>query len=188
GPDSKQSKNEQAHNNQEICRRLRFQSHKHRVFFSKESSLNHASIKTISWLLPPGSYAMIPRYTRPEMARVWSDANKLDSWLTVEIAVCEAWAERGVIPKEAMEKIRRARYDAERAAEYEREMHHDFNAFRRPRSRLPSARSPALSGPTPPSRLTSRRRSAAGSAFSSSPSRRRSSIATATPTTSRHSL
>ena len=74
---------------------------------------------------------MIERYTRPEMARVWSDANKLDSWLKVEIAVCEAWAERGVITAEAMEKIRRARYDPERAAEYEREMHHDFNAFLR---------------------------------------------------------
>jgi len=74
---------------------------------------------------------MIPRYTRPEMARVWSDANKLDTWLRIEIAVCEAWAERGVIPGEAMEKIRRARYDSERAAEYEREMHHDFNAFLR---------------------------------------------------------
>ena len=74
---------------------------------------------------------MIPRYTRPEMARVWSDENKLDSWLRVEIAVCEAWAERGVIPAEAMEKIRRARYDPGRAAEYEREMHHDFNAFLR---------------------------------------------------------
>ena len=74
---------------------------------------------------------MIPRYTRPEMARVWSDTNKLDSWLKVEIAVCEAWAERGVIPTEAMDKIRHARYDAERAAEYEREMHHDFNAFLR---------------------------------------------------------
>jgi adenylosuccinate lyase len=74
---------------------------------------------------------MIPRYTRPEMARVWADANKLDTWLRVEIAVCEAWAERGVIPTDAMEKIRRARYDAERAAEYEREMHHDFNAFLR---------------------------------------------------------
>ncbi|TMF04253.1 MAG: adenylosuccinate lyase [Chloroflexi bacterium] len=74
---------------------------------------------------------MIPRYTRPEMARVWSDANKLDAWLKVEIAVCEGWAERGVIPAEAMEKIRRARYDPGRAAEYEREMHHDFNAFLR---------------------------------------------------------
>ncbi len=74
---------------------------------------------------------MIPRYTRPEMARVWSDQNKLDSWLRVEFAVCEAWAERGVIPPDAIDKIRRARYDPERAAEYEREMHHDFNAFLR---------------------------------------------------------
>ena len=74
---------------------------------------------------------MIPRYTRPAMARVWSDASKLDSWLKVEVAVCEAWAERGVIPTEAMERIRRARYDPERAADYEREMHHDFNAFLR---------------------------------------------------------
>ena len=49
---------------------------------------------------------MIPRYTRSEMARVWSDANKLDSWLKVEIAVCEAWAERGAIPPDAVEKIR----------------------------------------------------------------------------------
>jgi adenylosuccinate lyase len=74
---------------------------------------------------------MIPRYTRPEMARVWSDENKYDSWLRVEIAVCEAWAERGVIPKEAIEKVRRASYDAAKTAQYEREMHHDFNAFLR---------------------------------------------------------
>jgi adenylosuccinate lyase len=74
---------------------------------------------------------MIPRYTRPQMARVWSDENKYDSWLRVEIAVCEAWAERGAIPREAIGKIRRARYDGEKTAEYEREMHHDFNAFLR---------------------------------------------------------
>jgi len=74
---------------------------------------------------------MIPRYTRPQMARVWSDQNKLDTWLKVEIAVCEAWAERGVIPAEAIAKIRRASYDPDRAAQYEREMHHDFNAFLR---------------------------------------------------------
>ena len=65
------------------------------------------------------------------MALVWSDENKYDSWLRVEIAVREAWAERGVIPPEAIEKIRRARYDPERTAQYEREMHHDFNAFLR---------------------------------------------------------
>ena len=74
---------------------------------------------------------MIDRYTRPRMARVWSDENKLDKWLQVEVAVCEAWAGRGVIPPEAIEKIRRAGYDRERWAEYEREMHHDLNAFLR---------------------------------------------------------
>ena len=48
---------------------------------------------------------MIPRYSRPEMARVWSDESKFDKWLLVEIAVCEAWTEEGVIPPEATAKI-----------------------------------------------------------------------------------
>src|SRR3972149_3038518 len=74
---------------------------------------------------------MIERYTRPQMARIWSEESKADQWLQVEIAVCEAWAARGVIPQEAMERIRRARYDRDRWAQYEREMHHDFNAFLR---------------------------------------------------------
>jgi adenylosuccinate lyase len=74
---------------------------------------------------------MIPRYTRPAMAQIWSDENKLDKWLQVELAVCEAWAERGIIPSEAMAKIRNARYDRERWAEYEAEMHHDLNSFLR---------------------------------------------------------
>ena len=74
---------------------------------------------------------MIERYTRPKMAHIWSEENKANKWLQVEIAVCEAWATRGVIPPEAMERIRRARYDRERWAQYEREMHHDFNAFLR---------------------------------------------------------
>jgi adenylosuccinate lyase len=74
---------------------------------------------------------MIPRYTRPAMAKIWSDENKLDKWLQVEIAVCEAWAERGVIPADAMAKIRNASYDRERWAEYEAEMHHDLNSFLR---------------------------------------------------------
>jgi adenylosuccinate lyase len=63
------------------------------------------------------------------MAAVWSEENKLEKWLQVEIAVCEAWAQRNVIPPAAIEKIRRARYDAGRWRQYEREMHHDFNAF-----------------------------------------------------------
>ncbi len=74
---------------------------------------------------------MIPRYSRPEMARIWSDEHKYETWLQVEIAVCEAWAEQGAIPQEALEKIRRARFDVQRIAEYEREQHHDFNAFLR---------------------------------------------------------
>jgi adenylosuccinate lyase len=74
---------------------------------------------------------VIERYTRPEMGRIWSQDNKLDKWLEVEIAVCQAWTDQGVIPRDAMEKIRHARYDAQRMAEYEREMHHDLLAFLR---------------------------------------------------------
>jgi adenylosuccinate lyase len=74
---------------------------------------------------------MIERYTRPEMGRIWSQENKLDKWLEVEITVCQAWADQGVIPREAADKIRHARYDIQRMAEYEREMHHDLLAFLR---------------------------------------------------------
>ena len=74
---------------------------------------------------------MIPRYSRPDMARVWSDEHKYETWLRVEVAVCEAWAEQGVIPQEAVENIRRARFDTERIAQYEAEQHHDFNSFLR---------------------------------------------------------
>ncbi len=74
---------------------------------------------------------MIPRYSRPEMTRIWSDEHKYEAWLRVEIAACEAWAERGEIPQGAIEKIRRARFDTGRIVEYEAEMHHDFNAFLR---------------------------------------------------------
>ncbi|MBI1885506.1 MAG: adenylosuccinate lyase [Chloroflexi bacterium] len=74
---------------------------------------------------------MIPRYTRPQMGRVWSDQHKLERWLQVEVAVCEAWAELGRIPNQALEPIRRARVDPEAWARHEREMHHDFNAFLR---------------------------------------------------------
>ncbi len=74
---------------------------------------------------------MIERYTRPQMGRVWSEENKLDRWLQVEISVCEAWTARGVIPQEAMEGIRRARYDRDDIARYLPEMHHDMTVFLR---------------------------------------------------------
>lgn len=72
---------------------------------------------------------MIERYSRPEMKRVWSEENKFDKWLQVEIAACEAWAEIGVIPKEAIPKIRTATYKLERISEILKVTHHDVTAF-----------------------------------------------------------
>jgi len=72
---------------------------------------------------------MIERYSRPQMKRVWSDANKFNKWLRVEIAVCEAWAELGVIPREAIPKIKLARCNLKRMEEILRETHHDVTAF-----------------------------------------------------------
>lgn len=73
---------------------------------------------------------MIPRFTRPEMAHIWSDDNKYKIWLEVEILACEAQAEIGNIPKEAPAKIRaRADFDVKRIDEIEREVRHDVIAF-----------------------------------------------------------
>ncbi len=74
---------------------------------------------------------MIERYTRPEMANVWSEENKLNIWLRVEILVCEGWAREGVISPDDLERIRAASYDIARAHEIERETHHDVIAFLR---------------------------------------------------------
>src|SRR5215469_12793060 len=74
---------------------------------------------------------MIERYTRPEMAQIWSETNKLDTWLRIEVLVCEGWEQEGVIGAADMRKIRDARYDLERARELEREIHHDVIAFLR---------------------------------------------------------
>ncbi|MDO8717252.1 MAG: adenylosuccinate lyase [Dehalococcoidales bacterium] len=72
---------------------------------------------------------MIERYSRPEMKQVWSDENKYEKWLEVEIAVCEAWAAQGVIPKNAIPKIKLARLDLNRMGEIFKETHHDMTAF-----------------------------------------------------------
>jgi adenylosuccinate lyase len=74
---------------------------------------------------------MIERYTRPEMTAIWSEERKLDTWLRVELLVCEGWAREGVIPADLMEVIRHASYDLERAQEIERETHHDVISFLR---------------------------------------------------------
>jgi len=74
---------------------------------------------------------MIERYSLPEMAAIWSATHKTDKWLAVELLVCEGWAREGVIRQEAIEKIRRARYNAQRMAEIEQETHHDIISFLR---------------------------------------------------------
>lgn len=72
---------------------------------------------------------MIERYSRPAMKRVWSDENKYDKWLQVELAVCQAWAEEGVIPQEDMELLRRAQYNHQRMEEIFETTRHDVTAF-----------------------------------------------------------
>ncbi len=72
---------------------------------------------------------MIERYSRPQMKKVWSDENKFAKWLEVEIAVCEAWSESGVIPREAVPKIKLARVNLKRMEEILKETHHDVTAF-----------------------------------------------------------
>ena len=73
---------------------------------------------------------MIPRYSRPAMARLWEDRTRLDLWLRIEVLACEAWAKLGEIPAEALRAIQeRAGYDPERVATIEREVRHDVVAF-----------------------------------------------------------
>ena len=73
---------------------------------------------------------MIPRYTRPEMGSIWTDQNKFQKWLEVEIAAAEVEAEAGLIPKSAARAIRRkARFEVERILEIERQVKHDVIAF-----------------------------------------------------------
>src|SRR6202140_2242659 len=74
---------------------------------------------------------MIERYSRPAMAAIWSATHKSDNWLKVELLVCEAWAREGVIPADALVKIREARYNAQRMQEIEQETHHDVISFLR---------------------------------------------------------
>ena len=73
---------------------------------------------------------MIERYTLPEMGELWTETYKLKTWLQVEIAVCEAQAELGYIPKSAVEEIKaKANFDPKRVLEIEAEVRHDMIAF-----------------------------------------------------------
>ena len=73
---------------------------------------------------------MIPRYTRPEMEKIWNERNEWQTMLDVEIAACEANAELGRIPKEAVEVIKaKADFDVDRIHEIDKEINHDIIAF-----------------------------------------------------------
>lgn len=75
---------------------------------------------------------MIERYSRPEMAAIWTEENKFKAWLEVEILACEAWAELGDIPKEDVKVLReKASFDMNRIYEIEKETRHDVVAFTR---------------------------------------------------------
>lgn len=73
---------------------------------------------------------MIERYTLPEMGAIWSQQNKFQKWLDVEIAVCEVHAEAGTIPRDALAEIRsKAAFTVERINEIEKTTDHDVIAF-----------------------------------------------------------
>jgi adenylosuccinate lyase len=73
---------------------------------------------------------MIPRYSRPEIASVWSDATKYELWLEIEILACEAQYKLGNIPKESLKKIKKkAKINIERIQEIEFKTKHDVIAF-----------------------------------------------------------
>src|ERR687889_2103320 len=73
---------------------------------------------------------MIERYTLPEMGTLWSERNKFQKWLDVEVAVCEVHAEMGTIPAAAVEEIKsRASFTVERIREIEKTTDHDVIAF-----------------------------------------------------------
>ncbi|HEX6490884.1 MAG TPA: adenylosuccinate lyase [Gaiellaceae bacterium] len=74
---------------------------------------------------------MIGRYSRPAMARIWSEESKLAGWLEVELAALEAWAETGAVPAAVVAEIRERATppSPERVAELEERTHHDLAAF-----------------------------------------------------------
>src|SRR5688572_20402843 len=73
---------------------------------------------------------MIPRYTHPEMGRIWSDQRKYETWLQVELAAVDAMARAGIVPADAAQELRaRAGFDLPRIEEIERTTQHDVIAF-----------------------------------------------------------
>ena len=72
---------------------------------------------------------MIDRYSRPAMKKIWSDENKYAKWLEVELAVCEAWTDEGMVPPEDMKKLKTAKFNQAIMDEAFERTHHDVTAF-----------------------------------------------------------
>src|SRR3954451_16846102 len=73
---------------------------------------------------------MIPRYTHPEMGRIWSEQRRYETWLLVEVAAAEAMAAAGIVPPEAARDIReKGKFDIARIEEIEQTTQHDVIAF-----------------------------------------------------------
>jgi len=73
---------------------------------------------------------MIPRYSLPQMSKIWSDQNRFSIWLKIEVLACEANARLGIVPKSALNEIReKANFNIDRIDEIERETRHDVIAF-----------------------------------------------------------
>src|SRR5260370_13288571 len=99
---------------------------------------NTGQIPTLPFRIPDPSLlgireqerAVISRYTRPEMGRIWSEENRFRTWLKVEIAATETLAEAGQVPREAARVIRdKADFDLRRIQAIEAEVRHDVIAF-----------------------------------------------------------
>ncbi len=73
---------------------------------------------------------MIPRYSRPEMAKIWEPENRYQKWLDVEIAAWEAWAKKGEIPKKSLATIKmKSGFNVKRIDKIEEKVKHDVIAF-----------------------------------------------------------
>ena len=73
---------------------------------------------------------MIPRYTHPEMGRIWTEQRRYEAWLAVELAAADAMAEAGIIPADAARELRaKAAFDIARIEEIEKTTQHDVIAF-----------------------------------------------------------
>src|SRR5438270_1200429 len=84
------------------------------------------AVPSVDWEPRP---FLIERYSPPAMRAVWSDQHRYELWLRIEVLACEAWAELGRVPKDALPKIRKASFDAARIAEIEARVGHDVIAF-----------------------------------------------------------